>query len=89
MKRIAMATFVGFLAVCGSLAQDPVKLRPDNYKVLIDNAQVRVLRATRGGHEKAPMHSHPDYVTVYLNDLNQKITLSDGTVQEVHRKAGR
>jgi quercetin dioxygenase-like cupin family protein len=88
MKRFAMATILGFLAVCGALAQDPVQLRPDNYKVLIDNAQVRVLRATRGGHEKAPMHSHPDYVTIYLTDLNQNITLPGGTVQEVHRKAG-
>jgi quercetin dioxygenase-like cupin family protein len=88
MKRFALATIVGFLAVCGAFAQDPVQLRPDNYKVLIDNAQVRVLRATRGPHEKAPMHSHPDYVTIYLSDLNQNITLPDGTVQEVHRKAG-
>jgi quercetin dioxygenase-like cupin family protein len=88
MKRFAMATMIGFLAVCGALAQDPVQLAPEHYKVLVDNAQVRVLRATRGGHEKAPMHSHPDYVTIYLTDLNQKITLPDGTVQEVHRKAG-
>ena len=88
MKRFAMATIVGLLAGCGALAQDPVQLAPEHYKVLVDNAQVRVLRATRGGHEKAPMHSHPDYVTIYLKDLNQKITLPDGTVQEVHRKAG-
>jgi quercetin dioxygenase-like cupin family protein len=88
MRRFAMAAIVGFLAVCSAFAQDPVQIAPEHYKVLVDNAQVRVLRATRGPHEKAPMHSHPDYVTVYLTDLNQKITLPDGTVQEVHRKAG-
>jgi hypothetical protein len=88
MKRVAMAVIVGLLAVCSAVGQDPVQIAPEHYKVLIDNPQVRVLRATRNGHEKAPMHSHPDYVTVYLTDLNQNITSPDGTVQEVHRKAG-
>ncbi len=79
---------LGLIAATVS-AQDPVKVSPEHYKVEIDNELVRVLRATRGPHEKAPMHEHPDeYLAIYLKDLHQKITLADGTVQQPNRKAG-
>lgn len=88
MKRISLA--VAMLLVLGqyTFAQDPVKVSPEHYKIVLENDRVRVLRGTRGPHEIAPMHSHPEYVAVYLTDVDQKITLADGTVQEVHRKAG-
>lgn len=91
VRRVALlASVVALLSLAAfpGLAQDPVKVSPEHYKVEIDNEQVRVLRATRGPHEKGPMHSHPEYVAVYLKPLHQKITLADGTVQEPNRKAG-
>jgi quercetin dioxygenase-like cupin family protein len=88
-KRFAPMVILFFFAGLSCLyAQDPVKVSPEHYKVLLDNDQVRVLRATRGPREKAPMHSHPEYVAVYLTDLDQKNTAPDGSTQEVHRKAG-
>jgi hypothetical protein len=67
-------------------AQDPVQLRPAEYKVEIDNPWVRVLRVKIGPYEKVPMHEHPASVAVYLTDLHERITTPDGRVQEVTHK---
>lgn len=67
-------------------AQDPVQLRPAEYKVEIDNPWVRVLRVRIGPHEKVPMHEHPASVAVYLTDLHERVTTPDGGVQEVTHK---
>jgi quercetin dioxygenase-like cupin family protein len=68
-------------------AQDLAKVSTD-VKVEIDNQFVRVLRsrfAPRGTHG---MHQHPNTVLVFLTNTDLKITNMDGTVQEVHQKAG-
>jgi quercetin dioxygenase-like cupin family protein len=66
---------------------DPVKLDPKHYKVVIDNDQVRVLRAHYGPHEKSVMHEHPASVAVFMTDGHTKFTLPDGTAQTVDGKA--
>lgn len=68
-------------------AQDPVKISPD-FKVEIDNPWVRVLRSRIGPHAAHGMHQHPNTVAVFLTDLDMQVTNMDGTVQELHRKAG-
>ena len=50
------------------LAQDPVKVAPDAYKVLLDNERVRVLSVTMKPGGKSPMHSHPANIVYTLND---------------------
>ena len=74
---------------CAGLAaaQDPVQVSSD-YKAVIENEWVRVLRVNRGPYEKGPVHQHPASVVVYLTDYHQRITGADGKVQEVTRKAG-
>jgi hypothetical protein len=47
-------------------AQDPLKAYPNNYSLLFDNAQVRVLRCHYGPHEHVGVHNHSDYPTVYV-----------------------
>ena len=66
---------------------DPVKLDPKHYKVVIDNDEVRVLRASYGPHEKSVMHEHPASVAVYMSDGQAKFTLADGTSQDNKFKA--
>ncbi len=58
---------------------DPVPLYPDNYTVLFENDQVRVLdfRLARGARETA--HSHPAHVAVFLADFQIEFTAPDGT----------
>jgi len=72
----------------GAAAQDAVSVAPALYKVEVDNAWVRVLRATRSPHGKSPMHSHPPAVVVCLTDSRQRVTNSHGAVSEVSHKAG-
>lgn len=59
------------LVLCVSaFAQDPVAAFPQNYRVLLDNDRVHVLRAHYGPHEAIGVHDHSDRPTiyVYLND---------------------
>jgi quercetin dioxygenase-like cupin family protein len=71
-----------------AVAQDPVKVDSNHYKVEFENAQVRVLRVKVGPHEKSIMHRHPDAVAIFVTDVNGKFHFPDGTSQEMGRKAG-
>lgn len=66
---------------------DPVKVDPKHYKVVIDNDEVRVLRAKYGPHEKSVMHEHPASVAVFMSEGHTKFTLPDGTSQDSSGKA--
>src|SRR5206468_10817034 len=70
---IRVTTGVALLALwalCASsaMAQDPVKVAPDMYKVRLDNARVRVLEVTGKAGQKAALHKHPGYVVYDLSD---------------------
>ena len=54
-------------------AQDPLVTLPQNYQLVFENADVRVIRAHYGAHEKVPVHDHAAFATVfvYLNDSGQ------------------
>jgi hypothetical protein len=68
---------------------DPVKLDPKNYKIELDNSQVRVLRATIAAHGATPMHEHTlNRVTVFLTDQDFRVTDPQGKVAVVKHKAG-
>jgi len=56
-----------------ALAQDPLTAFPNNYKLVLDNPQVRVLRCHYGPHEKVGVHNHSNHPTVYvyLSDSGQ------------------
>jgi len=85
-----------FLAICTALtasatalsAQDPVPLYPNNYKILIENARVRVMdfRLRKGDTEK--LHSHPAHVLYVLEPLKIKFTFADGRTGTREAKAG-
>ena len=74
-------------AAAAKTTLDPVKLDPKHYKVVINNDQVRVLRARYGPHEKSVMHEHPASVAVFVSGGHIKFTLPDGTSQDVNSKA--
>jgi quercetin dioxygenase-like cupin family protein len=62
----------------GGLAQDPVPLYPENYRVLHENDRVRVLdfRLARGAREQA--HSHPAHVVYVITGFKIRFTLPNG-----------
>ncbi len=73
--------------VAANTMLDAAKLDPKHYKVVIDNDQVRVLRARYGPHEKSVMHEHPAAVVVFMTGGRTKFTMADGTSREVNSKA--
>jgi quercetin dioxygenase-like cupin family protein len=91
MKRLPLTILLcGLIAVPLSSAfpQDPVKLSPQFYKVLIDNDEIRVLEFHFKPGEKEPMHSHPRGFVYALTDAKLKVSLPDGNSEEIVIKAG-
>ena len=71
-----------------TFAQDPVKLSPQYYKVLIDNDEVRVLEFRFKPGEKEPMHSHPRGFVYSLADSKIRTSFPDGKREESAMKTG-
>lgn len=69
MRRVLLLiVLVATLASCGSqaVAQDPTVALPNNYRKVLDNSEVTVLRVHYGPHEQVPVHDHSGYPTVYV-----------------------
>ena len=88
MPRILVAALFVLVLSAVALAQDPVKVDGNHYKVEFENDQVRVLRIKVGPKEKSIMHQHPDAVAIFLTDVNGKFTFPDGKSENVTSKAG-
>jgi quercetin dioxygenase-like cupin family protein len=69
-------------------AQDVVQVGGDSHRVLLENAQVRVLAVRIKPGEKVPMHSHPANVSYVLGDGKLRITMPDGKTVDREPKAG-
>jgi quercetin dioxygenase-like cupin family protein len=52
------ALFTATLVLAGTPSTDVMKVAPDHYRVLVDNAQVRVLENTLKPGEKDGSHTH-------------------------------
>jgi len=91
LRRTALMTAFAGLALFASAwssAQDVVQVGGDTHKVLLENAQVRVLAVKIKAGEKVPMHSHPASVSYVLSDGKLRITLADGKTLDKEPKAG-
>ncbi len=84
-----MFATVALLFLAGTaLAQDPVKVAPTNFKVLLENDRVRVLEFRSQPGEKIRMHSHPAYVVYSFSGGKTKYTYPDGKTEEREGQAG-
>jgi len=88
MRALWMLLALTSISAAPALAQDPVEVDPDHYKVEFENDQIRVLRITYGPNEKSVMHDHPAGVAVFLTDSQSRFTVPDGEAVEFDRKAG-
>ena len=71
------------------MAQDPVKVAPETYKVTSENEYVRVLDVHIKASAKVPMHSHSSgYVAVALAPCKVRFASPEGKSQDVELKAG-
>ena len=83
---LSLAFVVGSVSVLA--AQDAAKIDTAHYKVMSENAQVRILHVHYGPHSKSTMHSHPDSVVVSLSGGKTMFHLPDGKTQVVEMKPG-
>lgn len=88
MRLFAFLAVLGSLAALPAFAQDPVKVDPKHYKVLYEDAGIRVLRVVYGAHEKSVMHEHPALAGVFATDSHFKFTMADGTTLDREGKKG-
>jgi quercetin dioxygenase-like cupin family protein len=89
MKKLISILGISILAVVVAKAQDPAKVDPEHYKVLLDNQYVRVLDVHHKPGEKSPMHSHPNHVVYSFTDSTVKFTSSGGKTDTRMAKAGQ
>ena len=68
---------------------DPVKADSRHYTVEFENDKVRVVRIKYGAKEKSVMHSHPESISVFLNDCKAKFTYPDGKSENIEARAGQ
>jgi hypothetical protein len=72
LRRVLLLIALAMVGWCGFsvAAQDPTVVFPNNYRKVLENADVLVLRVHYGPHEEVGVHDHSDHPTiyVYLND---------------------
>lgn len=88
MKRFVLSLALVAASAVTALAQDPVKAFPTQYKVVLENARVRVLHAAVAKGAKNTLHDHPDHVAVVLTDSSIRFTGPDGKASDVTEKKG-
>src|SRR5688572_2190633 len=64
MKWCTLVPAVSMVVLCSApaLAQDAVTTDPAHYKVLFENASVRILKIDYAVGAKSKMHKHPDAI---------------------------
>lgn len=90
-RRDALMLLAAFGAASDTAqAQDPLKVEPRSYRVVLENAKVRVLEYTSRpglGVCGAAKHSHPDHVAIALTPAKVKVT-QDGKTFVAQLQAG-
>jgi quercetin dioxygenase-like cupin family protein len=70
------------VGVTAASAQDAVKADPDHYKVILDNASVRVLKISYAPGATSKVHQHPDSIVIPLTESKVRFTLPDGKSED-------
>lgn len=74
---VLLAGLVLISAARTSQAQDAAKVDPEHYKVLYEDADVRVLRYDDQPGHFVPRHSHPEYVVYSLAPARRQFLLGN------------
>jgi len=88
MSKVLVSTLFVLCLASAVVAQDPVKVDSNHYKVEFENDEVRVLRIKVGPHEKSVMHQHPNAVAIFITDATGKFNFPKEPAQDFTRKAG-
>ncbi len=86
-KRLFLLTV--FTGLCTfAMAQDVMKVASNHYKVLVDNASVRVVQCTLAPGDKDPMHTHPANWGYVTKPGKMKVVYADGKTEVWDAKEG-
>ncbi|MBC8031687.1 MAG: cytoplasmic protein [Pyrinomonadaceae bacterium] len=95
MKKLSHSILQAFVLVAALIcltqtarAQDPVKVDPRHYKVIMENDSVRILEFKDAPGHKVPKHSHPPYFVYVLSDAKRLFTDECVTPKTVILKTG-
>ena len=88
LGKMLIAVFGLILFAGAAVAQDPVPLYPQNYKVLLENDRVRVLDFQLKKGAKEDFHTHPAAVTYVIAPFKIRFTFPDGSTRIREAKAG-
>lgn len=66
-----------------ALAEDAVIADPKHYSVEFENDKIRIIRIKYGPGEKSVMHTHGPHVAIFLTESTARMTLPDGTSEEL------
>jgi quercetin dioxygenase-like cupin family protein len=80
-KTLPMVSLV-MLWSGAALAQDAVKADPAHYKVVFENASVRLLKIDYAPGAKSTMHQHPDSIVIPLAAAKVRFTMPDGKSED-------
>ena len=87
---VLIPAFVLIFAAGTLWAQDPVKVAPNNFRVLLENDRVRVLDFRSKSGVKIGMHSHPAYLSyAVFGSGKTKFTFPDGKIREQPAASGQ
>lgn len=77
------------LAAAGTvMAQDPLEVGPDVYKLKFENERVRVMEVTFAPGASIAMHSHPDHFAYVITGGKLILSYPDGTSKEAQANPG-
>jgi hypothetical protein len=94
MKRssyLVAGMILGALAMSAAdsmTTQDPVKISPQYYSVLLENDRVRVLEYHLKPGEKEGMHTHPPGLVYSFSDAKLRVTPPEGKSSDVAAERG-
>ena len=78
LSRTLLACSLVVAGTSSLFAQDPAKVDAAHYKVLVDNASVRVLEVSYAAGGKGVMHAHPDAIIIPLTASKVRFNTPDG-----------
>jgi quercetin dioxygenase-like cupin family protein len=88
MSRVGLSLAALVVIAAPAYAQDPVKVAPKIYSVVLENADVRVLRAVLNPGDKTALHEHPATVVIPQTAGTGRFTGADGKSQDMTMTAG-
>ena len=85
---VVLGLVVGLTTAVAQKARDVTEVSPDTHRVVLDNANVRVVEIRVAQGQKVPMHSHPAHVVVNLSPARVKFSFPDGKTEVVDLRSG-